>query len=51
MMSLVVYAYNTNNQKFEAGELGVTGQPELQSENLPLRNSKGKESRVDSMYF
>lgn len=48
MMSLVVYAYNTNTN---TGELGVTGQPELQSENLPLRNSKGKESRGGSTYF
>ena len=40
-MSLVVYAYNTNARKFEAGELWVTGQSELQNENLPLRNIKG----------
>lgn len=50
-MSLVVYAYNTNTRKFEAGELGVTGQPELQSENLSLSNIKGEESRGGSTYF
>lgn len=47
-MSLEVYAYNTNTQKFEAGELGVTGQPELQSENPPLTNSRGEKSRGGS---
>lgn len=51
MMSLVVYAYNTNTQKFEAGELRVTSQPELQSENPPLKNSKGEESTGGSTYF
>lgn len=40
MLSMVVCTCNTNSQKFDVGKLGVTGQPELQSKSLPLKNTK-----------